>query len=226
VPGGANQQGFGATATHEILTAGPRNPRPTWRRFGRRRKLDAVQSVMSYILAIAGLVAMSVFVVGTFGANLKYMHARMMLVNLLRTNPYQVERVSATMQGTFFEAITAALKTGAMMGSRDPSVIAQATRPAYDAAAGAAAIKWKMIFGKAKLAAGAALAGGALPLTQGRTPPIPVIIIGLIALAGLGWILLRKMEVESAIVKARAEVLPEAERALIDGRYVAPPKPG
>jgi hypothetical protein len=33
------------------------------------------------------------------------------------------------------------------------------------------------------------------------------------------------MEVESAIVKASAEVLPEAERALIDGRYVAPPKP-
>ena len=180
---------------------------------------------MSYLLVIGGLIAMGVFVVGTFGANLKYMHARMMLVNLLRTNPYQVERVSATMQGTFFEGIAAALKTGAMMGSRDPTVIAQATRPAYDAAAGAAAIKWKLTFGKAKLAAGAALAGGALPMIGGKNPPIPVIILGLLACAGLGWIWLRKMEVESAIVKARAEVLPEAERALIDGRYVAPPKP-
>src|SRR5262245_27928001 len=150
---------------------------------------------MSYILALAGLVAMGVFVVGTFGANLKYMHARMMLVNLLRTNPYQVERVSATMQGTFFEAITAALKTGAMMGTRDPALLAQATRPAYDAAAGQAAMKWKMTFGKAKLAAGAALAGVALPLSQSKTPPIPVIILGLLAVAGLGWIFVRKMEV-------------------------------
>jgi len=180
---------------------------------------------MSYLLAIAGLVTMGVFVVGTFGANLKYMHARMMLVNLLRTNPYQVERVSATMQGTFFEAIAAALKTGAMMGSRDPGVIAQATRPTYDATASAASLKWQMLFGKAKLAAGAALAGTALPLATGKTPPIPVIILGLIACAGLGWIYLRKMEVDSGIIKARAEILPEAERALIDGRYVAPPKP-
>ncbi len=187
-------------------------------------KLDFVQTVMSYLLAIGGLVTVGVFVVGTFGANLKYMHARMMLVNLLRTNPYQVERVSATMQGTFFEAITAALKTGAMMGSRDPSVIAQATRPAYDAAAGAAATQWNTLLGKAKLATGAALAGSALPLATGKTPAIPVIIIGLVACAGLGWIYLRKMEIDASIIKARAEVLPEAERALIDGRYVAPPK--
>jgi hypothetical protein len=185
-----------------------------------------VQAVMSYVLAIAGLVAMGVFVVGTFGANLKYMHARMMLVNLLRTNPYQVERVAATMQGTFFEGIVAALKTGAMMGTRDPTVIAQATRPAYDAAASQAAIKWKLTLGKAKLAAGAALGGTMLPLATGKTPSIVVIILGAIACAGLGWIWLRQMEVESAIVKARAEVLPEAERALIDGRYVAPPKAG
>ncbi|HWO21150.1 MAG TPA: hypothetical protein VNO30_20420 [Kofleriaceae bacterium] len=183
-----------------------------------------MQTVISYLLAIIGLVTVSVFVVGTFGANLKYSNARLMLVNLLRTNPYQVERVSATMQGTFFEGITAALKTGAMMGTRDPNVIAQATRPAYDAAAGAAATQWKMTLGKAKLAAGAALAGTALPLATGKTPAIPVIIIGLIAAAGFGWIFLRKLEVEGDIVKARAEILPEAERALIDGRYVAPPK--
>lgn len=180
---------------------------------------------MSYALAIGGLVGVSVFVVGTFGANLKYMHARMMLVNLLRTNPYQVERVSATMQGTFFEGITAALKTGAMMGTRDPTVIAQATRPAYDAAATAAGIKWKMTLGKAKLAAGAALGGAALPLATGKDLPIPVAIISLLACAGFGWIYLRKMEVDSAIIKARAEVLPEVERALIDGRYAAPAKP-
>ena len=181
---------------------------------------------MSYLLVIGGLIAMGVFVVGTFGANLKYMHARMMLVNLLRTNPYQVERVAATMQGTFFEGITAALKTGAMMQSRDPSIIAQATRPAYDAATGAAAMKWKMTFGKAKLAAGAVVGAVMLPLMTGKTPPIPVIILAGIGCAGLGWIWLRKMEVDDSIIKARAEVLPEAERALIDGRYLAPPKAG
>lgn len=185
-----------------------------------------MQAVLSYLLAIIGLVAVGVLVVGTFGSNLKYMHARMMLINLLRTNPYQVERVSATMQGTFFEGITAALKTGAMMGSRDPSVIAQATRPAYDAAVGAAAMKWKMTFGKAKLAGGAALGGAVLPIIGGKNPPIPVVILGLLAAVGVGWIFLRKMEVDDSIIKARAEVLPEAERALIDGRYVAPPKAG
>lgn len=181
--------------------------------------------MLSYLLAIGGLVTMGVFVVGTFGANLKYMHARMMLVNLLRTNPYQVERVAVTMQGTFFEGIVAALKTGAMMGTRDPAVIAQGTRPAYDAAATQAALKWKMTLGKAKLAAGVALGGSALPFASGKTPPTLIIIFGLLACAGLGWIFLRKMEVEASIVKARAEVLPEVERALMDGRYVAPPKP-
>jgi len=34
------------------------------------------------------------------------------------------------------------------------------------------------------------------------------------------------MEIDNSIVKARAEILAEAERALIDGRYVAPPKVG
>ena len=178
-----------------------------------------------YVLAIAGLVTMAVFVVGTFGANLKYMHARMMLVNLLRTNPYQVERVCGTMRGTFFEGIAAALKTGAMMGSRDPTVIAQGTRPAYDAAAQAAATTWKTTFGKAKLAGMAA--GGALilPVTSNKTPPIPIILLAILTVAGLGWIWLRKAEVEASIIRARAEVLPEVERALIEGRFVAPPKP-
>lgn len=179
-----------------------------------------------YVLALAGLVAMGVFVVETFGANLKYMHARMMLVNLLRSNPYQVERVCATMQGTFFEGIAAALKTGAAMGTRDPAMVAQGTRPAYDAASQAAAIKWKMTFGKAKLAGMAAAGALALPLTSNKTPPVLIFIISLLAMAGLGWIWLRKMEVESAIIKARAEVLPEVERALIEGRFVAPPKVG
>lgn len=177
-----------------------------------------------YVLAIAGMVAMAVFVVGTFGANLKYMHARMMLVNLLRTNPYQVERVCGTMQGTFFEGIAAALKTGASMGSRDPTVIAQGTRPAYDAAAQAASTKWKMTFGKAKLAGMAA--GGALilPVMGNKTPPILIILLAVLTGAGLGWIWLRKAEVDASIIRARAEVLPEVERALIEGRFVAPPK--
>jgi hypothetical protein len=179
---------------------------------------------MMYVLALAGLITMGVFVMGTFGANLAYPNARMMLVNLLRTNPYQVERVCATMQGTFFEGIAAALKTGAQMGSRDPQVIAQGTRPAYDAGAQGAALKWKMTFGKAKLAGMAALGALALPLTTNKSPPILIIIIALLTVAGLGWIFLRKMEVEAAIVRARAEVLPEVERALVDGRYVAPPK--
>jgi hypothetical protein len=183
-----------------------------------------VQALLAYIVSLAGLVAMAIFVIGTFGSNLSYPSARMMLVNLLRTNPYQVERVAATMQGTFFEGIASALKTGAMMGSRDPNIIVQATRPAYEAAAGAAALKWKMTFGKAKLAAGATLAAMALPLAAGKAPPIPVVIIAVLALAGLGWIFYRKMEIEAGILKARAEVLPEAERALADGRYVAPPK--
>ena len=179
---------------------------------------------MTYVLALAGLVTMAVFVVGTFGANLTYMNARLMLVNLLRTNPYQVEPVSRTMQGTFFEGIAAALKTGAMVGSRDPQVIAQGTRPAYDAAAGAAATKWKMIFGKAKLAAMAAGGSLALPVTSNKPIPLPIYFFALLTVAGLGWIWYRKNEVESAIIRARAEILPEVERTLIDGRYVAPPQ--
>lgn len=180
---------------------------------------------MPYLVSIAGLVTMAFFVVGTFGANLKYMHARMMVVNLLRTDPYRVGTVSRTMQGTFFEGIKAALETGGMMGTRDPAVVIQATRPSYDAATSAAIQKWNMTFSKAKLAAMAAGGALALPMTQGNTPPVLVIIFALLTLAGFGWIWLRRHEVQTAIIKARAEVLPEVDRAIVDGRYVAPPKP-
>lgn len=179
---------------------------------------------MTYVVAIAGLLAMAFFVMGTFGANLKYMHARMMLVNLLRTNPYQVEPVSRTMKGTFFEGINAALQTGAQMGTRDPTVLVQGTRPAYDAAASAAVQGWTMTFNKAKLAGMAGLGAFALPMTQGKTPPILIILLTLLTLSGLGWIWFRRHEVQNAVIKARAEVLPEVDRALVDGRFVAPPK--
>jgi hypothetical protein len=180
---------------------------------------------MSYLIAIIGLIAMGMVVAGAARANLSYMNGRVMMVNLLRTNPYQVERVAQSMKGTFFEPIAAALKTGGMLGTREPHMIAQATRPAYDAAMTAAASHWKMLFMKAKLAGMAGLGALAVPLMVNKAPPTLVILIAIAMTAGLVWVWIRKRDVEAGLVRARAEILPEAERALIDGRYVgAPPR--
>jgi hypothetical protein len=84
---------------------------------------------------------------------------------------------------------------------------------------------WKQLLGRVKL--GAMAAGGAviLGLKDGAAPPI--LVIALAAGVGIGylWLYLYKAEIDRCIILARAEILPEVDRAFADGRYVFPPLP-
>ena len=47
-----------------------------------------------------------------------------------------------------------------------------------------------------------------------------LIIVGVGVLAGLAFVWARRAEVERSLILARAEVLPEVDRAFVDGRYI------
>jgi hypothetical protein len=181
-----------------------------------------VATLASYGLAIIGFVVMLVATLPIFANNMNYPSAKLMLVNLLRTNPNRAEDVCRSMPGTFFEAIGSAIKIAAMSKSRDPKVVTAATRPGYDAIGATVGTRYTMILGKAKLA-GMALGGGLAMAISNGTFPLVHILLGAIGGILVIVVFVRKSEAESSVIRARAEILPEVERALIDGRYIFPP---
>ena len=178
-----------------------------------------MQLIAGYVLGVVGVVMILRAIVPVLANNLKYPSARLMMTNLLRTNPYQAEAVANAGKGTFFEAIAAAIKAGAMMQSRDPAILQKATLPTFDATAQAVNMRWKQLFGSAKLAVGAVGGGIVISSTKG-SPSIVLIIVGVGVLAGLAFVWIRRAEVERSLILARAEVLPEVDRAFVDGRYI------
>jgi len=198
-----------------VIAGAPRPP---------RGKLIDVSTVASYGLAIIGFVMMSTAVARTLASNLKYMYTRPLLINALRTNANHAEKLCKSSPESYFGAIGAAIKTAGMMGSRDPKVIVTATVPAYDAAGMQISMKWKQLIGRVKLALMAA--GGALMIGLSTgVPPILVIVLSVGVGIGFLWLYFYKVEVDRCIVLARAEILPEVDRAFVDGRYAFPPPP-
>jgi hypothetical protein len=189
-----------------------------------RVTLYDVATLGSYALAVVGFVMMAVAVARTLSSNLKYIYTRPLLINALRTNANHAERLCKTAPESYFGAIGAALKTAGMVQSRDPKIIPTATLPAYDAAGTGIAMGWKTLLGKVKLGLMAAGGAIALGLTKG-VPAIPVIILAAGVGIGFLWLFSFKAEVERTIVLARAEILPEVNRAVAEGRYVFPPPP-
>jgi hypothetical protein len=181
-----------------------------------------VATVASYGLAVIGFIMMATAVARTFASSLKYVYTRPLLINALRTNGNHAELLCKSEPDTYFGAVGAALKTGAMVGSRDPKILVTATGPAYDATSQAISMKWKMLIGKVKLALMAA--GGALVIgLSGGVPPVIVMLLA--AAVGIGFLRLYffKAEIDRCLILARAEILPEVDRSFVDGRYVYPP---
>jgi hypothetical protein len=189
-----------------------------------RGKLSAVATLASYGLAILGFIMMATAVARTLASNLKYMYTRPLLINALRTNANHAEQLCKTSPDSYFGAIGAAIKTAALIGSRDPKILVTATAPAYDATGMTVSMKWKQLVGRVKLALMAA--GGALMVGMSTGVP-PILVMVLSASVGIGflWLYFYKAEVDSCIIRARAEILPEVDRAFADGRYVFPPAP-
>ena len=182
-----------------------------------------MKTFLSYALAVIGLGTLALTLARALTSNLSYPAARLLITNLLRTNPNQAEQVCKQTKGTFLEAIGAAIKIAAMCGgSTDPAVISGATKPGYDGAATGLTAGFNVMLGKAKLG-GMAVAGAmALAISNGTMPIWLVVIIGLLGAAGGITLLVRKAELERTLILARAELLPEVDRAFIEGRYRLP----
>jgi hypothetical protein len=56
-------------------------------------------------------------------------------------------------------------------------------------------------------------------------PPILVIVLAVGVGIGFLWLFFYKAEVDRCMIRARAEILPEVDRAFVDGRYAFPPAP-
>lgn len=183
---------------------------------------STMKVVLAYALAIGGAGVCVVGALATVG-KMNYVQGRLLMTNLLRTNPHHAERVAQSVKHTFFDGINAAMKMAVTAGSRDPKMVPMSTAPAYDGAAVGVNMYWKGIAGKAKLGMMAVLGGVVLAVTSdiGATA---LIIVGVVGALGFARLVLYKMEVEASLTRGRAEVLPELDRAIVDGRYVLPPR--
>ncbi|MEO8701746.1 MAG: hypothetical protein ABI867_16995 [Kofleriaceae bacterium] len=177
-----------------------------------------IKALIGYGLSIAGVFVVTAIVLHTLSKTMKYEPARNALIHLLRTAPNQAEMQCQTMPHSFYDPIGACLKAGAMTATQDPAIIASATVPTYDALGAVVVQHWKGLVGKAKLAMMASIGGIAV-----RPSPLPV-ILGIVAFAGLAWLWYYKSEVDRSIFRAKVEVLPEVDRAFVDGRYYIAPK--
>jgi hypothetical protein len=183
-----------------------------------------VATVGSYLLAIVGFGMMVSAVARTLSGNLKYIYTRPLLINALRTNGNYAEQLCKTRPETYYGAVGAAIKTAAMCQSRDLKVVSGATVPSYDATAMTVSMKWKQLLGRVKLALMAA--GGAVVIGMSKgVPPIVVIVLAVAVGIGFLWLYFFKAEIDRCMILARAEILPEVDRAFVDGRYVFPPNP-
>lgn len=178
-----------------------------------------IKTVASYALVSIGFIVVGLAVRKTLASNMSYPQAKMTLINFLRTNPYQVLTLGKAMEGTFAEPIGAALKAGGTTRTQDPKIVASATQPTYDAIGQGILAKWGATMMKAKLGVMAAVAGGAIGVANGA--PIPVILAVLAAL-GFLKLFLFKNDLEGTLVRARIEVLPEVDAAIVQGRYAVP----
>jgi len=190
----------------------------------KKEEPSTLKTLAAFGLTALGLVLIMIPVAKTFSSSYSYAQARLMLVNLLRTNPNQAEFMAKKMQGTFCEAIAAALKIGGSAGAQDLKIVSSATIPTYDGVAQGVVGKWKGDVGKAKLGLMAAVGGAGIGLAGASWPAIPIIIatLAIFAFLRLLWF---THDLNSQILRARAEILPEVDQAIVSGRYVGPPPP-
>lgn len=182
-----------------------------------------MKTVLSYALATLGLGMLGMTVLRALASNLSYPAARLLLTNLLRTHPNQAEAACRNMKGTLFEAIGAAIKIGAMCGgTTDLAVISSATLPGYDGSVTAIKGQWTLMLTRAKLGALAVVGGLGLAVSSQTMPIWLVVVLGIAGGAAAITLLVRKAEVERSLLRARAEILPEVDRAFAEGRYQMP----
>lgn len=174
---------------------------------------------LSYALSLAGLGMVIAAVLGAYVVNLSYPAARLRMINMLRTSVNQAEVACRAAKGTFYEAIGSAIKIGAMAATNDLAIIQASTKPGYDAACTSVTMHWKKLFGRGKKGVLMVVGGLALAISVNASPVLHIIVVVLTAGAGV-WFYVTMTENERSLVRAKAELLPELDRAFAEGRYV------
>lgn len=188
----------------------------------KKEEPSMLKTIAAFGLTAAGLIICFIPASKTFSSNSSYAQSKLSLINLLRTNPHQAEFMAKKMEGTYCQAIAAALKIGATAQTQDITVIRQATAPTYDGVAQGVVGKWKGDAAKAKIGLMAAIAGAGIGLAGGSLVFIPI-ILAVLAISAFLRLLWFAHDLNGQILRARAEVLPEVDAAIASGRYRAPP---
>jgi hypothetical protein len=178
-----------------------------------------VKVFISYALSIIGLGVVAWVVTDAIRVNLSYPGARLRMMNMLRASVNQAEVMCRASKHTFYEPIGAAIKIAALAGTNDFAIIAATTKPGYDAACLPVKNHWKKLFGRGKKGAMLAIGGLVLVLTTKANPALHIIVTVCVVIAAI-WFLVVKSENERSLTRARAELLPELDRAFAEGRYV------
>lgn len=174
--------------------------------------------LISYALSLAGLGVVAAAAIGASMANLDYPGARLRMVKMIHTSLNKAEVMCRTQRNTFFDALGSAIKYGAMAQTTDLSILALTTKPAYDAGCVPVTLHWKKLFGRGKLGVGL-VAGGLVTALSVQTSPIFHIIAVVLAAVAAAWFVFTRTENERSLIRARAEILPEIDRAFSENRY-------
>ena len=174
---------------------------------------------MSYLLALAGLGFVTWTALAAQLVNLSYPKARLEMINMLRTSLNKAQFLCRTQKLTFYDPIGEAIKIGATAQTTDPNVIGMATKPGYDAGCMNVTQHWKTLFGRGKKGVMMVVGGVVLAFVAKTNPALHIIIAVLTAGAAI-WFMSIKMENARSLVRAKAEILPEVDRAFCEGRYV------
>ena len=174
---------------------------------------------LSYALSLAGLGFIIAALIPAYAANLSYPAARLRMITMLRTSVNQAEVMCRASKNTFYEAIGSAIKIGALAVTTDLKIISATTKPGYDAAVTGVTLFWKKLFGRGKKGIMLVVGGLALAIAVKANPAFHIIITVLAAGAAV-WFIPTKIENERSLVRAKAELLPELDRAFAEGRYV------
>lgn len=174
---------------------------------------------ISYALSLVGLGVVTAVVISASLVNLSYPAARLRMIQMAQQSLNKAEVMCRTAKHTFYEAIGSAIKFGAMAQTTDITVIASTTRPGYDASVSMVKMHWKKLFGRGKLGMMMVIGGVVLAIVADASP-ILHIITAVIAAVAAAWFLYTRSENERSLLRARAEILPEIDRAFAEGRYV------
>ena len=178
-----------------------------------------MKAVLSYALSLAGLGFVIAAVIGAALVNLPYPKGRLEIVNMLRTSANKAMFLCKTMKFTFYQPLGEAMKLAAMTQSNDLNIIGMTTKPGYDAGVMFVTQHWKKLFSRGKKGV-ALVAGGVALAIAAKTSPILHIIVAVITLGAAIWFITVKLDNERSVVRARAEILPEVDRAFAEGRYI------